>query len=66
LADGFTVPPKEGVLRTFIALKNPLPSKGSDPANLGFNGKHANHYTAEDDNISRREIHKTYQIRQYN
>jgi hypothetical protein len=26
MADGFTSPPKEGVLRIFIALKNPSPS----------------------------------------
>jgi hypothetical protein len=32
---GFTSHPKEGVLRTFIALKNPLPWLGSNPWPLG-------------------------------
>jgi hypothetical protein len=32
-----------------IALKNPSPSAGFEPANLGFTGKHAKHYTTEDD-----------------
>jgi hypothetical protein len=48
-ADGFTSPPKEGVLRIFIALKNTLPSAYIKPANLGSIGKHASHYTTEDD-----------------
>jgi hypothetical protein len=48
-ADGFTFPPKEGVLRIFVALKNPLPSVGFQPANIGSRGKHANHHTTEDD-----------------
>jgi hypothetical protein len=39
---------KEGVLRIFIALKNPSPSAGSEHANLESNGKQANHYTTED------------------
>jgi hypothetical protein len=30
------------------ALKNSSPSTGFDPANLGSNGKHPNHYTTED------------------
>jgi hypothetical protein len=30
-ADGFTSPPKEGVLRIFIALRNILPSAGREP-----------------------------------
>jgi hypothetical protein len=38
-ADSFTYPPKERVLRIFIALKNPSPSAGFEPANLGSNGK---------------------------
>jgi hypothetical protein len=42
-ADGFTSAAKEGVLRIFIALKNPSPSAGFDPANLGSKSKHANH-----------------------
>jgi hypothetical protein len=33
-ADGFTSPPKEGVLRIFITLKNPSPLAGSEPANF--------------------------------
>jgi hypothetical protein len=37
------------VLRIFIALKNPSLSAGFENANLGSNGKHANHYTTEDD-----------------
>jgi hypothetical protein len=41
-ADGFTSSPKEGVLRIFIALKNPSPSAGFESANLEPNGKHAN------------------------
>jgi hypothetical protein len=48
-ADGFTSRPKEGVLRIFIALKNPLPSGTIGPANLGSSGKYASHYTTEDD-----------------
>jgi hypothetical protein len=47
-ADGITSSPKEGVLRIFISLKNPMPSAGFEPANLGSNGKHATHYTTED------------------
>jgi hypothetical protein len=41
--DGFTSPPKEFVLRIFITLKNPSPSVGIEPANLGSSGEHANH-----------------------
>ena len=33
--DGFTSPPKEGVLRIFFALKNPTASAGFELANLG-------------------------------
>jgi hypothetical protein len=50
VADGFTSPPKERVLLIFIALKNPSPSAGFEPANLESNGKHANHYTIEANN----------------
>ena len=39
--DGFTSPPKEGVLRIFFALKNPTASAGIEPANLGTKGQHA-------------------------
>ena len=34
----FTSPPKEGELRIFFALKNPTPSVGFEPANLGNKG----------------------------
>ena len=39
--DGFTSPPKEGVLRIFFAPKNPTVSAGFEPANLGTKGQHA-------------------------
>jgi hypothetical protein len=39
--DGFTSPPKEGVLRIFFALKNPTASAGFEPENLGTKGQHA-------------------------
>ena len=39
--DGFTSPPKEGVLRTFFRPKNPTASAGFEPANLGTKGQHA-------------------------
>ena len=39
--DGFTSPPKEGVLRIFSALKNPTASAGFEPANLGTKSQHA-------------------------
>jgi hypothetical protein len=48
LADGFTSPPKEGVLRIFIACKNLSPSAGIETANLS---KHASHYTTKDDHL---------------
>jgi hypothetical protein len=38
-SDGFTFPPKEGVLRIFIALKNPFPPAGYEPSSLRSNGK---------------------------
>jgi hypothetical protein len=47
--DGFTSPPKKDVLRLYIALKNPSPSAGFEPANLESNIKHANHCTTKDD-----------------
>jgi hypothetical protein len=50
-ADGFTSPPKKGLLRIFIAL-NPSSSAGIETANLGSNGKHASHCTKENDNQS--------------
>ena len=39
--DGFTSPPKEGMLRIFFALKNPTASAGFEPVNLGTKGQHA-------------------------
>ena len=39
--DGFTFPPKQGVLRIFFALRNPTVSAGFEPANLGTKGQHA-------------------------
>jgi hypothetical protein len=39
--DGFTSPPKEGVLRIFYRLKNPTASAGFEPATLGTKGQHA-------------------------
>jgi hypothetical protein len=47
--DGFTYPPKEVVLRIFIALKIPSLSARFETSNVGFNGKHDNHYTPEND-----------------
>jgi hypothetical protein len=37
------------LLQTFITLKNPLPSVVLEPTDLEPNGKHANHYTTEDE-----------------
>jgi hypothetical protein len=48
-ADGFAFHPKEGVLRIFIALKNPSLSARFVSAKLGSNDMNANHYTTEDD-----------------
>ena len=36
--DGFTSPPKEGVLGIFSPFKNPTASAGFEPANLGTKG----------------------------
>jgi hypothetical protein len=33
------------VLRIFIALKNPSPWPGFEPATFGSSGQHTNHYT---------------------
>jgi hypothetical protein len=38
---------KEGVLRIFIALKNPSPWPGFEPATFGSSGQHTNHYTTK-------------------
>jgi hypothetical protein len=48
-ADGFISRRKEGVLRIFIALKNPSHSAGYEPANVWSNVKHTHCYTTEDD-----------------
>jgi hypothetical protein len=42
-ANGFNSPMMVSILWFFIALKNPLHLDMSEPTNLGFNGKHANH-----------------------
>jgi hypothetical protein len=47
--DGFISPPKEALLQSFIALKNPLYSTRVEAANPGSNDKHASRYTTEDD-----------------
>ena len=39
--DGFTSPPKVGVLRIFFHPKNPTASAGFESANLGTKGQHA-------------------------
>ena len=39
--DGFTSPPKEGVLRNFFLPRNPTASAGFEPANLGTKGQHS-------------------------
>jgi hypothetical protein len=41
-ADGFTFPPKEGVLLICIAAL-----AGVEPVNLGYNGNHATHCTTD-------------------
>jgi len=38
---GFTSRPKEGVLRIFFALKNPMASDVFESVNLGTKGQHA-------------------------
>jgi hypothetical protein len=35
------------VLRIFIALKNPSPLPGFEPATFGSSGQHTNHYTTK-------------------
>jgi hypothetical protein len=44
-ASGFTSPPKEGVLRIFITLKNLSPFAEFQPANVVSSGNYDNHYT---------------------
>jgi hypothetical protein len=41
--DGFTSPPKEGMVRIFFVLKIPTASAGFELANLGTRGQHDNH-----------------------
>jgi hypothetical protein len=43
----FTPIREEGVLRIFIALKNPSPWPGFEHATFGPSGQHTNHYTTE-------------------
>jgi hypothetical protein len=38
---------EEGVLRIYIALKNPSPWPGFEPATFGSSGQHTNHYTTK-------------------
>jgi hypothetical protein len=40
---------KEGMTQILIAIKNLSSLAAFQPANLGSNGKHANHHTIEDD-----------------
>jgi hypothetical protein len=51
----FTSIREEGVLRIFIALKNPSPLPGFEPANFGFSGQHTNQYTTEATHISNQQ-----------
>jgi hypothetical protein len=44
---GFTSHPKEGVLRIYIPIKNPLPRWGFESATLGCSSTDTNHYTTE-------------------
>jgi hypothetical protein len=45
-AYGFTSPPKDSTLKFFLPLKS-FALVVFEPARLGSNGKHANHYTTE-------------------
>jgi hypothetical protein len=38
---------EEGVLQICIALKNPSPGPGFEPATFGSSGQHTNHYTTK-------------------
>jgi hypothetical protein len=38
---------EEGVLRIFIAFKNPSSWLGFEPATFGSSGQHTNHYTTK-------------------
>jgi hypothetical protein len=48
VTDGFISPQKKGEVRIFIALKNLSLLVWFEPANLGSNGKYANHYIIEE------------------
>jgi hypothetical protein len=50
--DGFTSPPKEGMLR-FLRPKNPTASAGCEPANLGAKGQHATSRPRDDKYVVR-------------
>jgi hypothetical protein len=39
--------PRERCAANFIALKNPSPWPGFEPANFGSSAKHTNHYTTK-------------------
>jgi hypothetical protein len=39
------------MLRIFIALKNPYPWPGFEPATFGSSGQYTNHYTTKATNI---------------
>lgn len=56
-ADGFTYPPKEGLLRIFLALKNPPPSARTGLVILGSSGKQGRRYTTEDDLTNDLKLH---------
>jgi hypothetical protein len=49
VANGFTSPPKDIMLQIFI--DHPLSFAEFESANLGYNGKHDNHYTTEKDQM---------------
>jgi hypothetical protein len=47
---------EEGVLRIFIALKNPSSLPGFEPATFGSSGQHTNHYTTKATRQKEQEI----------
>ena len=58
--DGFTSPPKEGVLRIFFRPKNPTASAGCEPMNLGTKGQHATSRPPKPLIVARKLIFKNY------
>jgi hypothetical protein len=50
---------EEGVLRIFIALKNPSPWPGFEPAIFGSSGQHSNHYTTKATSFTLCGIYRT-------